>query len=215
MTDQSLKSAILAELAWDPSVNEAHIGVIASAGVVTLTGHVASYAEKCAAENAVRRVSGVKAIIEQLEIRYLYSVDHGDEDIAKQALDVLAWDLTVPKQGVEIKVEKGWITLTGVVNWFYQKHAAEMDVRKLLGVMGVNNQIVIKPNVDASDIERSIEVAFGRSAEFQSENIVVSAVGGTVTLKGRVNSYYERTLAEKTAWSAPGVTDVKDLITID
>jgi osmotically-inducible protein OsmY len=215
MTDQSLKQSVLDELAWDPSVTEAHIGVTARGGVVTLTGHVGSYAEKCAAEHVVGRISGVKAIAEELEVHYLYDVGHGDEDIAKQALNVLAWDLSVPKDKVKVKVEKGWITLSGDVNWYYQKHAAEMDVRKLLGVMGLSNQITIKPSIEASDIRNKIRAAFERNAEFEAGNIVVSTEGSKVTLSGKVDSYYERTLAENTAWSAPGVTEVSDLISIN
>jgi osmotically-inducible protein OsmY len=215
MTDQDLKQSVLDELAWDPSVSEAHIGVTAHAGVVTLTGHVASYAEKCAAEHAVGRVSGVKAIAEELEIRYLYDAGHGDEDIARQALNVLAWDLAVPKDKVRVKVEKGWITLSGEVHWYYQKNAAEKDVRKLFGVMGVSNLIAIEPVVHASDIQDKIKAAFGRNAEFEAAHIVVSTEGSRITLSGKVDSYYERTLAENTAWSAPGVTAVNDLITIN
>ena len=215
MTDQGLKQSILDELAWEPSVSEAHIGVTARGGVVTLTGHVGSYSEKCAAERAVGRVSGVKAIAEELEIRYLYGVGHGDEDIAKLALNVLAWDLSVPKDKVKIKVDKGWITLTGDVNWYYQKHAAEMDVHKLLGVMGLSNQIVIKPSAQASDVRKDIKAAFARNAGFEAENVAVSVDGGEVTLSGKVDSYYERTLASDTAWSAPGVTEVRDLITVN
>jgi len=215
MTDQSLKQSVLDELAWEPSVSEAHIGVTVHGGVVTLTGHVGSYSEKCAAEHAVGRVSGVKAIAQELEIRYLYGVGHGDEDIAKQAVNVLDWDLSVPKDKVKIKVDKGWVTLSGDVNWYYQKHAAETDVRKLLGVMGVSNQIAIKPSVEASDVQKKIKAAFGRNAEFEAANIVVNTEGGRVTLSGNVDSYYERTLAETTAWSAPGVTHVSDHITIN
>lgn len=215
MTDQGLKQSVEDELAWEPSVSEAHIGVTARGGVVTLTGHVGSYSEKCAAERAVGRVSGVKAIAEELEIRYLYGVGHGDEDIAKQALNVLAWDLSVPKDKVKIKVDKGWITLTGDVNWYYQKHAAEIDVHKLLGVMGLSNQIVIKPSAQASDVRKDIKAAFARNAGFEAENVAVSVDGGEVTLSGKVDSYYERTLASDTAWSAPGVTEVRDLITVN
>src|ERR1700733_7167868 len=183
-TDQGLKQSAPDELIGEPSVDGAHIGVTAQAGVVTLTGHVGSYAEKCAAERAAGRVSGVKAIAEELEIRYLYGVGHGDEDIAKQALNVLNWDLSVPKDKVKVKVEKGWITLSGDVNWYYQKNAAESDVRKLLGVMGVSNQIAIKPSVQASDVQKKIKAAFGRNAEFEAANIVVSTDGGKVTLSG-------------------------------
>jgi osmotically-inducible protein OsmY len=215
MADQSLKQTVLDELAWDPSVNEAHIGVTARGGVVTLTGHVGSYAEKCAAEHAVGRVSGVKAIAEELEIRYLHRIVHDDEDIAKQALNVLNWDLSVPKDKVRLKVEKGWITLSGTVHWYYQKDAAEKDVRKLYGVMGVSNLIRIEPSVQASEVQQKIKAAFKRNAEFEAANIVVSTEGGKVTLSGNVDSYYERTLAENTAWSAPGVTEVNDLISIN
>jgi len=215
MTDQGLKQSVLDELAWDPSVSEAHIGVAAHGGVVTLSGHVGSYAEKCAAEHAVGRVSGVRAIAEELEIRYLYGVDHSDEDIARQALNVLNWDLSVPKDKVKVKVEKGWMTLSGEVHWYYQKNAAEKDVRKLFGVMGVSNLITIEPAIHASDVQNKIKAAFTRNAEFEAKHIVVSIDGSKVTLTGRVDSYYERTLAENTAWSAPGVTDVNDLITIN
>lgn len=214
MTDQSLKQSVLDELAWDPSVTEAHIGVTACDGVVTLTGHVGSYAERCAVEHAVGRLYGVKAIAEELEIRYLNNFDHGDEDIARQALNVLSWDLSIPKDGVKVKVMKGWVTLSGDVNWYYQRHAAETDVRKLLGVMGIINQITIKPSVQASDVRKQIKAAFERNAEFEADNITVSMDGGEVTLGGEVDSYYERALAENAAWSAPGVTQVHDLITI-
>jgi osmotically-inducible protein OsmY len=213
MTDQSLKQAILDELDWDPAVSAAHIGVTARDGVVTLTGHVGSYSEKCSAEHAVGRVSGVRAIAQELEIRYLY-VGHADEDIAKQALNVLAWDLSVPKDKVKVKIDKGWVTLSGDVNWYYQKSAAEADVRKLLGVMGVSNQITIHPSVQATDVQEKIKAAFKRNAEFEAKNVVVTTDGGKVTLSGRVDSYYERTLAETTAWSAPGVTHVHDQITV-
>ena len=215
MTDQSLKQIVVDELVWDPSVNEAHIGVTARSGVVTLTGHVGSYAEKHAAEQAAGRVSGVQAIADELEIRYLYAVGHGDEDIAKQALNVLSWDLAIPKDKVKIKIEKGWVTLSGDVDWYYQKNAAESDVRKLLGVMGVSNQIVIKPSVQASDVQKKIKAAFERNADVEAAKIVVATDGSKVTLSGQVNSYYQRTLAENTAWSAPGVTHVHDHITVN
>ena len=215
MTDQSLKQTVVDELVWDPRVNEAHIGVTARDGVVTLTGHVGSYAEKHATEQAAGRVSGVKAIADELEIRYLSAVGHGDEDIAKQALNVLSWDLAVPKDKVKIKIEKGWVTLSGDVDWYYQKNAAESDVRKLLGVMGVSNQIVIKPSVQASDVQKKIKAAFERNADVEAAKIVVATDGSKVTLSGQVDSYYQRTLAENTAWSAPGVTQVDDRITVN
>jgi osmotically-inducible protein OsmY len=214
MTDQSLKQSVLDELAWEPSVNEAHIGVTARGGTITLSGHVGSFAEKCAVERAAGRVSGVKAIAEEIEIRYIYGVGHGDEDVAKQALNILAWDLAVPKDAVRVTVAKGWITLSGNVDWYYQKSAAEQDIRKLHGVMGVTNQIMIKPGTQPVEIEQKIKAALERNADFEAKNIDVSSQGGKVTLTGKVDSYYERMLAEDTAWSAPGVTQVDDLLTI-
>ncbi len=215
MADLALKQAVLDELAWDPSVNEAHIGVSARDGVVTLAGHVASYAEKCAAERAAGRISGVRGIAEELEIRYPQGIGRDDESIVRQALNVLDWDLCVPSDTVRVKVENGWITLSGDVNWYYQKNAAEADVRKLSGVMGVSNEITIKPTVQASDVQKQIKAAFHRNAEFEAENIVVTTDGSKVTLSGKVDSYHERTLAELTAWSAPGVTQVNDLMTVN
>lgn len=215
MIDQGLKLKVLDELAWEPRLNQAHIGVAARDGVVTLTGHVDSYAEKCVAERAAGRLSGVRAIVEELQIRYVERLGHGDEDIAKQALDVLAWDLCVPKDRVKVKIEKGWVTLSGEVDWHFQEREAESDIRKLFGVMGVSNKIVIKPRVRVFDVEKAINSAFRRNAEFETENIVVTADGSVVTLTGQVGSYYGRTLAAETAWSASGVTQVHDLLTID
>lgn len=214
MTDEMLKQSVLDELAWVPNFNEAHVGVTARDGVVTLTGHVASFAEKFEAERAVGRVAGVKAIAQELEIRYFENSGHGDEQIAKQAADVLAWDLLVPKNQVKVKIDKGWATLIGEVDWFYQKNSAESDLRKLYGVLGITNQITIKPNVQAFDVKNKIAAALKRNTELEAEKIVVTVDGGKVTLTGEVDSYFERTLAENTVWSAPGVTQVNDFIKV-
>jgi osmotically-inducible protein OsmY len=215
MIDQALKQRVLDELAWQPGFDEAHIGVAVRGGVVTLTGHVGSYAEKCAAERAVGRLIGVRALADELEIRYASGTDQGDEDITRQALDIISWDLSVPKDRVKIRIEKGWVTLRGDVDWRFQKQAAEADIRNLFGVMGVSNAIEIKPKVQVSDVEKQIKAAFRRNAEFEAENIVVTADGRTVTLTGQVGSYYGRTLAAEAAWSAPGVTQVHELLTVD
>ena len=212
VTDQIVKKIVLEELGWEPSVNSAHIGVTARDGVVTLTGHVGSYAEKWAAGQGAARVSGVKAIADEIEVRYSEPVEDGDEGIAKRALQVLAWDIVVPKNQVKVKVDKGWVTLSGVVDWYYQKHNAEGDVRKLHGVMGVTNLIALKPGVQASDVRKKIKDALERNAQIEANDIVVSTDGGKVILKGTINSFYERNLAERTAWSAPGVTAVEDLM---
>jgi osmotically-inducible protein OsmY len=214
MTDQALKQKVLDELAWQPGFDESDIGVTARGGFVTLTGHVKSYAEKYTAEAAAGRVAGVRAIADDIEVRHSPGVDHDDAVLARRALDVISWDLSVPKNRVKIKIEKGWVTLEGDVDWHFQKQAAEADIRNLPGVMGVSNAIEIKPKARVCDVEKQIKAAFRRNAEFEAENIVVTANGRTVTLTGQVGSYHERTLAADTAWSAPGVTEVHDLMTV-
>jgi len=213
MTDQIVKKIVLEELGWEPSVNSAHIGVTARDGIVTLTGHVGSYAEKWAAEQSAGCVSGVKAIVDEIEVRYSTPVEEGDEGIAKRALQVLSWDFVVPKDQITVKVDKGWVTLNGNVDWYYQKHNAEADVRRLHGVMGVTNMIALKPGVQPSDVKTKIKDALERNAQIESNDIKVTTEGGKVTLKGKVNTYYERNLVERTAWSAPGVTAVDDQMT--
>jgi osmotically-inducible protein OsmY len=215
MIDQALKQKVRDELAWQPDFDESNIGVTVRAGFVTLTGHVKSYAEKYVAERAAGRVTGVRAIADEMEVRYLSGVDHDDAELARRALDVISWDLSVPKNRVKIKIEKGWVTLQGDVDWRFQKQAAEADIRNLPGVMGVSNAIEIKPKVQVCSVEKQIKAAFRRNAEFEAENIVVTAVGRTVTLTGQVGTYYKRTLAAETAWSAPGVTQVHELLTVD
>jgi len=215
MIDQGLKQNVLDELAWEPGLNEANIGVTARNGAVTLTGYVGSYAEKCLAERAAGRVSGVRAVGGELQIRYAKSAGYGDEDIASRAIDLLAWDLCVPSGQVKIKIENGWVTLSGEVNWHFQERAAEIAISTLFGVMGVSNKIVIKPRFHVSDLEKAIGLALRRSAEFEAENIVVTADGSSVTLTGQVGSYYGRTLAAETAWSAPGITQVHDHLTVE
>jgi osmotically-inducible protein OsmY len=212
--DQALKQKVLDELAWQPGFDETDIGVTVRGGFVTLTGHVKSYAEKYAAERAAGTVTGVRAIADEMEVRNLSSVDHSDAELARRAFDVISWDLSVPKNRVKVKSESGWVTLEGDVDWRFQKQAAEADIRNLPGVMGVSNAIEIKPKARVCDVEKQIKAAFRRNAEFEAENIVVTANGRTVTLTGQVGSYHERTLAADTAWSAPGVTEVHDLMTV-
>jgi len=188
--------------------------VTANNGVVTLTGYVGSYMEKWAAERAAGRVSGVKGVAEELEIRYPFREKHGDDDIAKRALQVLSWDINVPKDKVKIMVEKGWVTLSGDLDWYYQRNAAEADVRMLHGVTGVSDNIKIKPSVHASDVSAKITAALKRNAQIEADNITVRADGGKVTLTGKIETWHDRDLAERTAWSAPGVTQVDDRLTI-
>jgi osmotically-inducible protein OsmY len=211
--DKQLKQSVLDELKWEPSVNAAHIGVAAKDGVVTLMGHVESYWEKSAAEKAARRVKNVKAIAEELEVRLPSSVKHGDEEIATSALSRLKWDASVPKDAVKVKVEKGFVTLTGEVDWHYQQDAAADDVRGLWGVVGVYNQITIKPKPNTSKIKEDILLALDRSW-FDPATISVTAQGGKVTLNGKVETWYERDEATSTAWAAPGTTSVENNLAI-
>jgi osmotically-inducible protein OsmY len=214
MTDQTMKQNVLDELSWEPSINAAHIGVTARNGVVTMTGHVASYAEKCAAERAVERVSGIKAVAQDLEVHYPFSDQNGDDDIAKRALQAIAWDVFIPKDKVKLKVSKGFVTLTGELDWQYQKESVESVIRRLSGVTGVFNEIKIKPSVKAGDVRDRIKAALVRNAQIDADEIAIATDGGKVTITGQVDSYYERSVAERTAWSAPGVTQVEDLLTI-
>jgi osmotically-inducible protein OsmY len=214
MTDKSLQQAVLDELDWEPSVDAAHIGVTASNGVVTLTGHVPSYTQKWAAERAVGRVTGVKAVAEELEVRFPFEGKNSDDDIAKRAVQSLDWDVSVPDNKVKVKVEKGWVTLSGEVDWYFQRSAAEADVRKLQGVKGVSDEIKVKPSVNAYDVREKIKSAFDRNAQLEAANIIVTADGGKVTLSGKVDTWRDRDLAERTAWSAPGVTQVDDQLIV-
>lgn len=211
--DKHLKQAVLDELKWEPSVNAAHIGVSAKDGVVTLMGHVESYSEKSAAEKATRRVKDVKAIAEEIEVKLPFEVKHGDEDIASATINRLAWDSSVPKGAVKAKVEKGWVTLTGEVDWHYQQRAAADDVSGLWGVVGVSNQITIKARPNTSQIKEEIMLALNRSW-FDPGTINVTAQGGKVTLTGNVGSWYERDEATSTAWAASGTTSVDNELAV-
>lgn len=215
MKDMDLKKTILDELEWEPSVEAAHIGVAVDDGVVTLSGHVSSYAEKIAAEVAVRRIKGVRGIAEEIEVRFPGDKKTADDQIAKRALNVMEWASTVPKDAVQVKVQRGVVTLNGQVDWYYQKEEASTAVRKFSGVRAVINDISIKQKPQAGDIKLKIEQALKRNADLEANSIKVVVTGGRVTLDGKVKAWYERDLAERTAWSAPGVTAVEDRIQIN
>ena len=214
MDDKTLRQNIIDELEFEPSIDAAHIGLAVDDGVVTLTGHVSSYDEKLAAERAVQRVKGVKAIAQEIEVRYRYQLKTDDDQIAKRAADVLAWNL-VPADSVQVTVQKGWVVLSGKVDWQYQKVAAESAVSKLAGVSGVTNSIELKPHVEPKDVKHKIMAALHRSAQVDANNIQVSVIGHKVRLDGKVRAWYERRIAERAAWSAPGVTQVEDNLKVD
>jgi osmotically-inducible protein OsmY len=215
MDDKRLRQDILDELDFEPSIDAANIGVAVDEGVVTLTGHVASYAQKTAAEEAVRRVKGVLALANEVEIRYPGDKKTSDGEIAKRALSILKWNEVVPKEGIQISVERGWVILTGQVAWQFQRKAAEEAVRKLSGVLGVINDIEIKPAVSAYDVKEKIESALTRHAEIEAQEIKVTVRDGNkVLLEGKVDNLDERMAVENAAWSVAGVKSVDDRLTI-
>jgi len=215
MTDSILRQDIIDELEFDPSFDGEHIGVAVDRNVVSLTGHVNSYAEKVAAIAAARRVKGVLAIAENIEVRYPFQKQAADDQIAKRASDILNWDILIPKGAVDVLVQDGWVTLSGNVDWYYNKTAAEDDVRKLSGVRGVTNKITIKPRVEAANVKAKIESALKRHAEVEAKAIRVIVQGGNkVVLEGKVDNWDERRAVENAAWSAAGVASVEDRLTI-
>ena len=210
MTNLKLRQDVLDELEFEPSVDAAGIGVAVNDGVVTLTGHVSTYAEKVAAERAAKRVSGVRAIAQEITVRYLGEKKLSDDEIAKRALNILQWDVSIPNK-VKVTVENGLVTLTGEVDWHYQKAAAEAAIQKLGGIATVFNNIKLKqPMVKVSDIKSKIENALKRHAEVEAGAISVTVSDGKVTLNGKVDSWDEKQAVETAAWSTPGVHAVED-----
>jgi osmotically-inducible protein OsmY len=214
MSDKVLRQTIVDELDFEPSIDSANIGVAVDNGIVTLTGHVASYAEKVAAERAVERIKGVRAIAEKIEVRYPGHKRTSDDEIAERALSVIGWNVQVPQGSVKVKVEKGWVELTGAVDWRFQRVAAESAVRGLSGVVGVSNFVEVKPMVAPADVKQKILNALKRNAELEADSIRVNVTEGKVVLEGNVKSWYERGIAEHAAWSAPGVKSVQDDLAI-
>jgi osmotically-inducible protein OsmY len=212
--DSHLQQTVLAELGWDPSLDAGHIGVAVHDGVVTLSGHVESYPEKRAAEEAAYRVRGVKAVADEIVVRLPVETVRSDEEIAAAALERLAWDVTIPRDAITATVESGWVTLAGEVAWQYEKAAALKAVQTLHGVVGVTDHIRIKAEVDAANLCDDIVHALHRSWFFDPVTIEVTAEGGKVRLSGTVKSPHERQVAAATAWAAPGVTEVENDLTI-
>ncbi|MFD2914572.1 BON domain-containing protein [Psychroserpens luteus] len=209
-SDSSIKEDVLAELAWQPNINETQIGVIVKNGVVTLNGIVDNYAKKIAVEEAIKRVSGVRAVAEDIKVEYHNNNKRNDGEIAQAIVDALKLNSAIPQDEVKVKVENGWVYLSGQVEWDFQKTAARKVVADLLGVHGVTNEISIKPAVKPIEIKEKIKKAFERMANVDAKNIFVDVEGHTVKLTGKVHSIKEKDEARKTAYFAPGVFEVKN-----
>jgi osmotically-inducible protein OsmY len=212
-TDQELQQDVLAELKWDAQIQPNEIGVSVKDGVVTLTGWVDSYLKKWSAEEAAHKVAGVKAVANDIEIKL--ATERRDPDIAEAAVHALEWDAFVPSGKVQVTVSKGWVTLKGEVEWQYQKQDAERVVRRLTGVKGVTNLITVKPRVTPSELRKKIEDALVRNAELDANKIKVEVQGSKAVLKGTVRAWAEKEEAARVAWSAPGITSVENLITVE
>lgn len=213
-SDSELQEDVMSELEWEPSVEHADIGVSVHDGVVTLNGFVKSYAEKQAAERAAQRVSGVKAIAEEIKVRYPSDTKNADHEIAKRILDLFSWSALIPDDKIGVKVENGWVTLTGTVDWQFQSMEAKKAAGKISGVVGITNRVQVRQRPTTSDIHRRIEAAFDRQADLDAAAVTVALDGGKVTLGGRVKAWHERQVAERAAWAAPGVTAVEDHIIV-
>ncbi|MGB5076763.1 MAG: BON domain-containing protein [Sphingorhabdus sp.] len=213
-SDSQLQKDVMAELEWEPRVDHANIGVAAQDGVVTLTGHVSSYSSKLAAEQAARRVKGVRGLAEEIEVRFPSDAKMSDPEIAKRIADMFEWSVNIPKEKIGIKVEHGWVTLSGQVGFNYLRENAKDMVSRTSGVKGVTNLIEVKHSPSALDIRSRIVDALKRSADLDASTITVVTDGDTVKLGGKVHTSYERRIAQRAAWAAPGVNRIEDNILV-
>lgn len=213
-SDEEIRDDIIAELEWDPKIDSTEIGVTVKEGAVTLMGSVESYAEKLAAEQAAKRVKGVRAIAEEIKVRLPSDESVTDEDIAERIAHVLEWNTGIPDSNIQAEVRNGFVTLSGEVEWNYQREAARDLIAGIKGVSAVSNMIKVKSRVSKTDIAKEITRALQRNADLEASRIKVDVDGGKVTLSGDVKAWYERKLIENAVWAAPGVTQVTDNLRI-
>ena len=214
-SDTQLRADIQAELEWDPAVASAGVGVVVDHGVVTLTGHLASYAEKLAAERAVLRVRGVKALAVEISVKLAAGFERTDADIAQAVEHALAWNVQVPRDAVKPMVEGGWVTLAGEVEWDYQRRAAESTVRNLLGITGITNLVKIKLQTCSADVERQVQDALIRVFRGEPRQVAIDVAGSQIVLRGKVRSWAELEAVCGAVWSAPGVVSVVNELAVE
>ena len=213
MSDLVIREDVIDELDFDPTIEAGGIGVAVKNGVVTLTGHVPTYMQKLMAQQAAERVKGVRGVAVEIEVRLASGEKRADDEIAARALNIIAW-MANAQDAIKVVVANGWVKLSGTVEWNYQKQEAERAVRRLSGVLGVTNNITVRPRVTSQDIKQLIAKALSRNAELESAGIKVDVTDTTVTLKGSVKAWRDRRVAEDAAWAAPGVTQVRDELTL-
>ena len=214
-TDADLRTDVLTELSWDPIVPETRVGVTVDDGVVTLTGHLDTYAEKVAAKRAAERVGGVKAIAVEIDVIPIGAHRRSDTEIAAAIEHALSWNTSVPQDRIKAVVEEGWVTLSGEVDWNFQRRSVERLIRPLKGVVGISDGIQLKPPAIPINLANRIQDALTRQAIREAKRIAVSVDGGVVTLRGHVHSWAERSAAEGATWSAPGVSKVNNQVTVE
>jgi osmotically-inducible protein OsmY len=214
-TDSEIQRDIEDELRWDPSLDNNDIAVAVRDGVATLAGYVKSYLDKWHAERVASRVKGVKAIANDLNVKLPSSSERSDPDIARAAVDALKWNIAVPADRIKVKVDKGWVTLEGDVDWHFQREAAERSIRSLTGVKGVLNLVTVRARPTPQDLKQKIKEALERGAQVDADRITVEVDGNKAMLKGTVRSYVEKRDAERAARNAPGITEVENKLTVD
>jgi len=212
-TDLDLQKDVAAELKWEPRLNEDEIGIAVKDGIVTLTGSVPDYSQRRIAAKAAERVAGVRAVAQELTVKVPDLFRRTDTELARQVVNALSWDIEVPGT-VKAKVDSGWVTLDGEVEWQWQRNAAERAVRYLTGVKGVSNQVTIKAYASPYDVAQGIKAALHRAADVEAKKVQVTAMDGKVVLTGTVRTWPERAEVERAAWSASGVTAVDDQLAV-